>query len=154
MSKLTGEWEVHTSWAVLIQHFIPLLISCFSYTSFYLFTIYISSWSEHFDNTSFCWAHLCSCTVGSNASVVDVVVRWWTLMISRSCVKVKVKGQGHHVKKRDFQALCMVYLTCGLEVRGHKGQGQRSRGSRSKVWVVGQRSRSPWKKNMFFILAE
>ncbi len=27
----------------------------------------------------------------------------------------------------------MVYLTCGLEVKGHKGQGQRSRGSREKV---------------------
>ncbi len=42
----------------------------------------------------------------------------------------------------------MVYLTYGLEVRGHKGQGQTSRGSRSKVWVVGQRSRSPCKKHV------
>ncbi len=35
-----------------------------------------------------------------------------------------------------------MYLTCGLVVQGHKGQGQRSPGSRSKVKVVGQRSRS------------
>ncbi len=32
----------------------------------------------------------------------------------------------------------MVYLTCGLEVQGHKGQGQRSPGSRSRSWVKGQ----------------
>ena len=32
----------------------------------------------------------------------------------------------------------MVYLTCGLEFKGHKGQGQRSHGSRAKVNVKGQ----------------
>ncbi len=42
-------------------------------------------------------------------------------MISRSYVKVKVMGQRarSHIKKRDFQGLYTVYLTCGLEVQGH-----------------------------------
>ena len=59
-------------------------------------------------------------------------------MLSRSCLKVKVKGQDHHVKKRDFHALCLVYLICNIEVKGHwmkvkghMGQGQRSHGSKS-----------------------
>ena len=58
------------------------------------------------------------------------------LVISRSCAKVKVKGHGHRVKKHDFPQLYAVYLTCGLEVQGYKGQGQRSLGSRSKVKVT------------------
>ena len=59
-------------------------------------------------------------------------------MISRSHVEVKVIGQGHQVKKRDFQGLNIVYLTCCIEVKGHYGQGQRSRDLGSQVKVVGQ----------------
>ena len=55
-------------------------------------------------------------------------------MVSKSCVKVK--GQGHNVIKNNFQGFCMVYLTYGLEVKGHKGQGQRSHSSRSDVKVT------------------
>ncbi len=39
-----------------------------------------------------------------------------------------------------------MYLTSGLEVKGHKVQCQRSPGSRAKVKVVGQRSRSAYEK--------
>ena len=46
-------------------------------------------------------------------------------MIFRSCVKVKVIGQGHHVKNViDFRIFCIFYL--GVKVHGHRGQGQRS----------------------------
>ena len=44
-------------------------------------------------------------------------------MVSRPCVKAKVKGQGHNVKKRYFHGLNIVYLTCCLQIKGHKGQG-------------------------------
>ena len=57
-------------------------------------------------------------------------------MVSKSCVKVKVKGQGHNVIKNKFQGLCMVSLTYDLEVKGHKGQGQRTHRSRSDVKVT------------------
>ena len=65
-------------------------------------------------------------------------------------MKVKVKGQGHHIIKRDFEGLSMVYLNCGLEFKVHRGQGQRSHGSRTKVKVVGQRSRSACEENPCF----
>ena len=65
-------------------------------------------------------------------------------------MKVKVKGCGHKVKKRDFQRLYKVYFTCGIEVKGHKGQRQRSRDLRSKVKVLCQRSRSTLKKTCFY----
>ena len=49
------------------------------------------------------------------------------------------KGQGHKVKKRHFRSHLI------FEVKGHMGQGQKSRWSRSKVDLEsqGQRSRSP-----------
>ena len=62
---------------------------------------------------------------------------------------VKVIGQrsrSQGKKKRDFQRFYIVYLTCGIEVKGHKGQAQRSRSSRSKVKAMGQRLRSTCKK--------
>ncbi len=46
------------------------------------------------------------------------------------------KGQGHKVKKRHFRSHLI------FEVKGHMGQGQKSRWSRSKVDLEGQRSRS------------
>ena len=54
------------------------------------------------------------CTVG-----LPNFVCWWTQPISRLCVKVK--GQGHHVEKRDF--LNFIWCIGG----GSNGQGQRSR---------------------------
>ena len=47
-----------------------------------------------------------------------------------------------------------MYVTCGIEVKGHKGQGQRSRVSRSKVKVAGQRSKSNVKKTGFMDFAQ
>ncbi len=38
----------------------------------------------------------------------------------------------------DFQGLYTVYLTCCLEVKRQKGQGQRSHDSRSEVKGQGQ----------------
>ena len=35
-------------------------------------------------------------------------------------------------QKRDFQERIIVYLTCGLKVRDHKGQGKKD------TWVKGQ----------------
>ncbi len=56
-------------------------------------------------------------------------------MISRSCVKVKVKGQGRHVEKHDFfySILCIDVIKRSkvkrVKVKGHKR-------SRSKVNVT------------------
>ncbi len=44
-------------------------------------------------------------------------------------------------QKSDFQALYMVYFASCLEVKGHKSQGQRSHGPRSKVKIT-------WSSNM------
>ncbi len=54
-------------------------------------------------------------------------------MLSRSCIDVKVKGQGHPVKKLIFVHFSSVYLTCvlGVKVKGHMGQVQRSNWPRS-----------------------
>ncbi len=40
-------------------------------------------------------------------------------------MKVKVKGQGHNVKKAYFQGFNMLFLTCDLVVKGHGGQGHK-----------------------------
>ncbi len=57
------------------------------------------------------------------------------------------KGQGHKVKKRLFRSHSTV-LHLIFEVKGHMGQGQKSRWSSSKADFEGQgqRSRSPGQK--------
>ena len=63
------------------------------------------------------------------------------MAIFRSCMKVKVKGQGHYVKKRDFHGFvmrpidhrCQRSNVTWVKVKGHVGQGQRSRRSRSNM---------------------
>ena len=53
-------------------------------------------------------------------------------MTQRSTLMVRVKGQGHQVKKQYFRSHLTV-LQVIFEVKGHMGQGQRSRGSSLKV---------------------
>ncbi len=61
-------------------------------------------------------------------------------MISRSCVKVKVKGQGRYVEKRQFFhfILCTDVIKRSkvkrVKVKGHKRSSQRS-GSKVKVTI-------------------
>ncbi len=62
------------------------------------------------------------------------VVWWWTLIVSRSCMKVEVIGQRSRSPRQKcyFHGFCIVYLANDL----WGGGGQRSRGSRSMVtWV-------------------
>ena len=65
------------------------------------------------------------------------MVRWWTLMISRSCVKVK--GQGHHAKNVIFKhftgcmALRLEVTWAKVKVTRFKVKGL---GRRSKVNVT------------------
>ncbi len=65
---------------------------------------------------------------------VPNLVWWWTLMLSRSHINVKITGQGqcHHVKN-VILCICISVLEMWLvgkvsrfKVKGHMGQGQRS----------------------------
>ncbi len=78
------------------------------------------------------------------------LVSTWTWMTPKLTLRVKVIGQGHEVKKRYFRSHSTT-LQVIFEVKGHRGQGQRSYGSRSKVDLEGQgqRSRSPGQKFVF-----
>ena len=107
------------------------------------------------------WAYLWPCTGGSYASLsvwhsvcmsLDQISRkkfiswkpfdlgppylvwWWTLMISRSCVKVIAQISRLSCQKMwFFEDSAMCILTCDLRV---KGSGSRSRGSGLKVKVT------------------
>ncbi len=65
-----------------------------------------------------------------------------TLRLSSGTVRLWVKGQGHHVKNCDVQAICTVIWHVALkskaDCKGHKGQGERSLSSKSKFKVKGQ----------------
>ncbi len=81
-------------------------------------------------------------------------VWWWMLMVSRSCLKLKVIGQwsSSPYEKYDFHALCFVYLICNPEVKGHwvkvKGHWVKVKGHWVKVkGCTGQDQRSHWSKS-------
>ncbi len=64
---------------------------------------------------------MCVCVRALTTEPFDIWPRnftcWSTWTISRSSVMVKVKGQGHQVRKCDFLA---ILLTCFLFDRHHK----------------------------------
>ncbi len=89
-------------------------------------------------------------TIWLRVNKFDMEVNINDLGLSRSSVKVIGQRSISQCQKCVFfSGLCIVYLKCGLDIRGHKGQDQRSLGSMSKMKVVGHRSRSPCEK-MFF----